>query len=69
MATLIEVQKAADELNEEERAGLVTHLLAGFPSAPLGPDDEEIDRRDREMDSGEVSTLDHAQFLSAVRRR
>lgn len=65
MATLVEVQRAADELNSEDRAGLVAHLLASFPSVPLGPDDDEIDRRENELDSGEIAALDHAGFLSA----
>ncbi|GAA5119274.1 hypothetical protein JIN84_21930 [Luteolibacter yonseiensis] len=69
MATLVEVKKAADELSAEEQAGLVAHLLASFSSAPLGPDDDEVDRREVEMDSGRVTTLSHDQFLSAVGRR
>ena len=66
MATLFEVQKAADGLSSEERAGLAAHLIATLPSPPLGPDDEEIDRRDAEMDSGAVTALSHEEFLSAV---
>ncbi|RYD38604.1 MAG: hypothetical protein EOP87_01305 [Verrucomicrobiaceae bacterium] len=69
MATLLEVQKAADELSGEEQAGLVAHLLAAFPTAPLGPDDDEIDRREIEMDSGVVRALNHDEFLSAVGRQ
>ena len=51
MATLLEVQKAADELSG------------------LGPDDDEIDRREIEMDSGVVRALNHDEFLSAVGRQ
>lgn len=68
MATLLEVQKAADGLSGEERAGLVAHLLAAFSAAPQGPDNEEIDRREIEMDSGLVKALSHEEFLSAVGR-
>ena len=69
MATLLEVQKSADELSSEEQAGLVAHLLASFSTAPPGPDDEEVDRREVEMDSGSVTGLSHQEFLSAVGRR
>lgn len=69
MATLFEVQKAADELSSEDRAGLVAHLLSSFSSAPAGPDDNEVDRREAELDSGEVVALNHEEFLSAVGRR
>lgn len=69
MATLFEVQKAADELNSEDRAGLVAHLLSSFPSAPLGPDNDEVDRRETELDSGEITAMNHAEFLSAVGRQ
>ena len=51
MATLSEVTKQADTLSIEEKAGLVSHLLDSLPDAPLGPDDEEVMRRDEEMDS------------------
>ncbi len=68
MATLSEVKKAAAELTGEERAGLVAHLLASFSSPPLGPDDDELDRREIEMDSGQVNVLSHEEFLSAVGR-
>ncbi|WAC20547.1 hypothetical protein OVA24_04030 [Luteolibacter sp. SL250] len=68
MATLFEVQKAADELSNEDRAGLVAHLLSSFSSCPLGPDDDEVDRREAELDSGQVTALNHAEFLTAVGR-
>jgi hypothetical protein len=69
MATLFEVKKAADELNSEDRAGLIAHLLATLPSPPLGPDVREMDRREEELDSGRITALTHEEFLSAVGRR
>lgn len=69
MPTLTEVRQAADELSGEEQAELAAHLLASFSSAPLGPDDEELDRRDQEMDSGLVTPLSHEEFLVAVGRK
>ena len=63
MSNLIEIQKAADKLSAEERAGLATHLLASLPGGPVGADDEEADRRDEEMDSGAVKPISHSQFV------
>ncbi|QIF04819.1 hypothetical protein [Roseimicrobium sp. ORNL1] len=69
MSTLLEIQEAADHLTLEEREGLIAHLLAGMPSAPIGADDEEANRRDIEMDSGKVKPLSHAEFLAEIDRR
>ena len=66
MVTLIEIQRHADQLSEEDRLGLAAHLLASDRGAPLGPDDTEIDRRDQEMDSGAVIPLTHSEFLRQV---
>ncbi len=68
MKTLFEAKKIADELSFEDRAGLVTHLLASFPSPPFGPDDDELERREKEIDSGEAIMLTHAEFLRSVGR-
>jgi len=48
MKTLIEVIHEADQLSQEDQAGLTTHLLSRFDGAPLGPDDEELARREAE---------------------
>jgi len=68
MATLIDLQREADLLSEEDRAGLAAHLLSTISSAPLGPDDAELDRRDQEMDSGEVEPISYSEFVDQVGR-
>lgn len=68
MASLIEIQREADLLSEEERAGLAAHLLASISSAPLGVDDAEADRRDLEMDAGVVRPISHEEFVRQVGR-
>jgi hypothetical protein len=68
MQNLLEIQKAADELSGEEQANLVAHLLFSFSSVTLGPDDDEIDRREIEIDSGLVNVLSYEEFLLAVDR-
>lgn len=69
MVTLSELQKQADQLSSEEREGLISYLLEQLPGAPLGPDDDEVDRRDQEMDSGSVAGLSHEEFRAQVGRR
>ena len=68
MATLIEIQRDADLLSEEDRLGLAAHLLAVDRSAPLGPDDAEVEQRERDMDSGVVTPISHEEFLRQVGR-
>jgi hypothetical protein len=68
MGQLADIQKQAKELSEEDREGLVAFLLHGFTSAPSGPDDEEVRRRDADMDSGAVKPISHAEFLAQVGR-
>lgn len=69
MPTLTDIQDAADQLSSEEQAHLVVHLLAQWPAPPLNAGDDEVERRDREMDAGTVKPLSHEEFLSSVGRR
>jgi hypothetical protein len=68
MAQLVDLHNQIRELSEEDRKGLVAFLLHGFTDVPTGPDDEEVERRDAEMDSGEVKPISHAEFLAQVGR-
>ena len=45
----------AEQLSEEDRKGLVIYLLYGISGVPLGPDDEEVEMQEVEMDSGAVT--------------
>lgn len=68
MATLSEIQNETNALSQEEKAGLITHLLDSLSGPPLGPDDAEVARRAEEMDSGAVEPISHEQFLAEVGR-
>ena len=68
MVQLVDIQKQAKELSEEDREGLVAFLLHGFSGAPSGPDDEEVAMRDSDMDSGAVVPISHEDFLAQVGR-
>ena len=69
MHSLDEIQREADMLSAEERAGLAAHLLASLPAPPLGADDAEADVRDEELDSGSVQPITHSDFLAEVGRK
>jgi hypothetical protein len=60
MVQLADIQRLAKELSEEDRKGLVAYLLHGRSGLPSGPDDEEVERREAEMDSGAVTPISHA---------
>lgn len=68
MVGLADIQKQAKELSEEDRKGLVAYLLHEMSGLPSGPDDEEVERREAEMDSGAVTPITHDEFLTQVGR-
>jgi hypothetical protein len=68
MVQLADIQEQVKELSEEDREGLVAYLLHGLSGLPSGPDDEEVGRREVEMDSGAVAPISHAEFLFQVGR-
>jgi hypothetical protein len=68
MVQLADIQKQAKELSDEDRKGLVAYLLHGMSDLPSGPDDEEVEKREAEMDSGAVAPISHAEFMAQVGR-
>lgn len=68
MKTLTEVKRDADELSNEDQAGLATHILAKLSGVPLGADDDELARREAEIDDGSAKMLTHEQLCKAVGR-
>lgn len=68
MIQLADIQKQTKELSEEDRKGLVAYLLHGMSGLPSGPDDEEVERREAEMDSGAITPISHADFLAQIGR-
>jgi hypothetical protein len=68
MVRLADIQKQATELSEEDQKGLVAFLLHRFSNVPPGPDDDEVNRRDAEMDFGAVKPITHQEFLAQVGR-
>ena len=68
MVQLVDIQEQTKELSEEDRKGLVAFLLHGMSGIPSGPDDEEVTRREADMDTGRVTPISHDEFLAHVGR-
>lgn len=68
MKTLTEVKKDANELSSEDQAGLAAHILSQLTGSPLGPDDDELARREAEIDNGTAEMLTHDQLCDALGR-
>lgn len=68
MKTLTDLLPDVDQLSEEDQAGLAAHLLANLRGAPLGPDNEELARREAEIDAGTAEFLTHDELRKAVGR-
>jgi hypothetical protein len=57
------------ELSFEEKENLLAFLIHELPAPLSGADDEEVLRREEEMDSGAVEAISHEEFLNQVGRR
>lgn len=68
MVKLADVQKQAAELSFEEKEGLLAFLIRELPGPLSRADDEEVLRREEEMDSGAVAAISHEEFLNRVGR-
>jgi len=68
MSDLLEIQQQADLLSEKERAELAAHLLSSVTKTFLGASDDEVDRRDGDLDSGQVTAISHDEFIRQVGR-
>ncbi|MBI4326462.1 MAG: hypothetical protein HY674_14530 [Chloroflexi bacterium] len=63
---LQDVEREALGLSEQERATLVLSLMDTLTAPGTGVSDEEVDRRDTEMDRGTVQPLLHEEFVRRV---
>jgi len=65
---LAEIEHEMLALPERERASLAAKLLESLP--PLGTDisDEEVERRERELESGQVAAISHEEFVRGVQQ-
>lgn len=68
MKTLTDVLPDVNQLSEEDQAGLAAHLLAKLRRAPLGPNNEELARREAEIDAGTAEFITFDELRKSVGR-
>ena len=65
---LMEIEQEALALSDRERASLAVKLLDTLPPPGTEVSDEEVERRERELDSGAVAAISHEEFVQRVKR-
>lgn len=63
---LQDIEREALGLTEQERATLVLSLMNTLVAPDAGVSDEEVDRRDAEMESGAAQPMLHEEFVRRV---
>jgi hypothetical protein len=63
---LQDIEREALGLNEQERATLVLSLMDTLAAPSTDVSDEEVDRRETEMERGDVQALLHEEFVRRV---
>ncbi len=62
MSQVADLRKAVTQLPVHERAALAEFLLDNLETAPLWVDDDEVERRSQELESGAVKGLTRDEF-------
>jgi hypothetical protein len=63
---LAEIEQAAMGLPDGERASLVAKLLDTLPPPGTDVSDDEVEQRERELNSGQVTAISHQEFVRRV---
>jgi len=63
---LAEIEQKALALPERERASLAAKLLDTLPALETDVSDEEIERRERQLESGQVAAISHEEFVRRI---
>jgi hypothetical protein len=65
---LAEIERQALALTESERASLAASLLDTLPLLETDVSDEEADKREQELESGQIEAITHEEFVRRVLR-
>jgi hypothetical protein len=65
---IAEIEKEALSLSEQERGHLAAALLETLPLPVIEVTDEEVWRREADMDSGRVQPITHEEFVRGIER-
>lgn len=63
---LTEIEQEALALPERERAALAARLLDTLPPPGTDVSDEEVERREGELESGQVAAISHEEFVHRI---
>ena len=66
--SLLELEIEAKTLSTRERAALVTTLLDTLPGSAYDVSDEEVAKRERELEEGLVEPISQDEFVRHVER-
>jgi putative addiction module component (TIGR02574 family) len=65
---LAEIEQEALALPERERASLAVKLLDTLPPPGTDVSDDEVESRERELESGRVTAISHEEFVRRVQQ-
>jgi putative addiction module component (TIGR02574 family) len=65
---LAEIEQEALALTDQERASLVAKLLDTLPLQGTEVSDDEVERREQELESGQVAAISHDEFVRRVQQ-
>ena len=63
---LVEIEQQALALPDRERASLAAKLLHTLPPPETCVSDDEVEQRERELESGQVTAISHEEFIRRV---
>jgi putative addiction module component (TIGR02574 family) len=63
-----EIQREALTLSDHDRASLAALLLDTLRPPGMDISDEEVDRRETDLESGRVTAISHEEFVRGVRQ-
>ena len=66
MSTVDSIVSQASELSDRERSAIVTRLLEGLPAPDYDVSDEAVQKRRRELESGEVEDISLAELKAGL---
>ena len=64
-----EIEQEALALPERERAALAARLLETLPPPGTEISDDEVEKREQELDSGQVAAISHEEFVRGVQEQ
>lgn len=65
---LAEIEQEALALTEGERAALAAKLLDTLPPPGTDVSDDEVERRECELEAGQVAAISHEEFVRRVQQ-